>query len=444
MSAYTFKAKAAEPPEPVIDWYRKREAQRRWRNLMRTARTRDAAARWVSSCCSRSSGSVCGCRGALMTDQVIKQSAGKPDLPLVFGTLRNALIAMTRVREFGNVKYRKIAEAAGVPFDPKSWRRVEPERYLASAARHLAAVCAGERSNAEDGGVSHIAQAMVDLGFLFEIEAARATEPAPAPAPELEQEPECPKTMPSRERPTLPPEPPGILPPPLPALPLAPATAELIAAGPHVRQHVPAYLWGEGGQRVKLRINSVRDLPSLTYIVDVMSRKRRWSDQYADAISLARHSIMVAVIASTLTPTHIDRCNNRSFNRLIRSCLMHDAAEAPYGDIPTPRKRLERAMLPPGVEHPNDILTREFDHAMAARYDLDFSDPRIKQADNIACCVEGMARKLPQSELDLWFSPETQAAARGYSVPTINDPQFDAAEWWKRWRMAGGKEDGDS
>lgn len=366
-----------------------------------------------------------------MSDQVIKQSAGKPDLPLVFGSLRNALIAMTRVREYGVEKYRKLAEEAGVPFDPESWRRVEPERYLASAARHLLAVCAGERSNPEDGGVSHIAQAMVDLGFLFEIEAARATEPAPAP----ELEPPCPATMPSRERPTLPPpaERAPVLPPP--------PAAELVAAGPHVRQHVPAYLWGENGQRVKLRIASLQDLPPLTHIVDVMARKRRWSDQYADAISITRHSIMVAVIASNLTPAHIDRCD-RSFNRLIRSCLMHDAAEAIYGDIPTPRKRLERAMLPPGVEHPNDVLTREFDHAMAARYDLDFTDPRIKQADNIACCVEANARRLPESELDLWFSPETRKAAEAWGVPITNDAGFDAAEWWKRWTMAGGKVDG--
>lgn len=434
-----------------------------------------------------------------MADQVIKQSAGKPDLPLVFGSLRNVLIAMTRVREYGCDKYRKIAEAAGVPFDPESWRRVEPERYLASAARHLAAVCAGERSNAEDGGVSHIAQAMVDLGFMFEIEAARATEPAPAPERPIEDcicnvtpcecEPlskPCPATMPSRERPTLPPQPPmpalffdaakgvarplaealkalsskpadcgcgkgeacaqgawkpgeraPVLPPPLPALTLASATAELVTAGPHVRQHVPAYLWGENGQRVKLRIASLQDLPPLTHIVDVMARKRRWSDQYADAISLARHSIMVARIAVTLPCAA-----GEGMSRLIRSCLMHDAAEAIYGDIPTPRKRLERAMLPPGVEHPNDVLTREFDHAVAARYDLGFTDSRIKQADNIACCVEAVARKLPESELDLWFSPETRKAAEAWGVPITNDEGFDAAEWWKRWTMAGGKADG--
>lgn len=373
-----------------------------------------------------------------MADQVIKQSAGKPDLPLVFGSLRNALIAMTRVREYGCDKYRKIAEAAGVPFDPESWRRVEPERYIASAARHLVAACAGERSNAEDGGVNHLAQAMVDLGFVIEIEAARATEPAPAPERNAggtrQIEPlskPCPATLTSRERPTLPPpaERAPVLPPP--------PAAELVAAGPHVRQHVPAYLWGENGQRVKLRIASLQDLPPLTHIVDVMARKRRWSDQYADAISLARHSIMVARIAVTLPCAA-----GEGMSRLIRSCLMHDAAEAIYGDIPTPRKRLERAMLPPGVEHPNDVLTREFDHAVAARYDLDFTDSRIKQADNIACCVEAVARKLPESELDLWFSPETRKAAEAWSVPITNDEGFDAAEWWKRWTMAGGKVDG--
>lgn len=368
-------------------------------------------------------------KGEIVSNQVIKQSAGKPDLPLVFGSLRNALIAMTRVREYGVEKYRKLAEEAGVPFDPESWRRVEPERYLASAARHLLAVCVGERSNPEDGGVSHIAQAMVDLGFLFEIEAARATEPAPAP----ELEPPCPATMPSRERPTLPPpaERAPVLPPP--------PAAELVAAGPHVRQHVPAYLWGENGQRVKLRIASLQDLPPLTHIVDVMARKRRWSDQYADAISLARHSIMVARIAVTLPCAD---GGGSGTPRLVRSCLMHDAAEAVYGDIPTPRKRLERAMLPAGVEHPNDVLTREFDHAIAARYDLDFTDPRIKQADNIACCVEATARRLPESELDLWFSPETRKAAEAWGVPITNDAGFDAAEWWKRWTMAGGKVDG--
>lgn len=110
---------------------------------------------------------------ASCASQVTKQDAGKPDWTLIFGHIQNALLACVRVREFGNKKYRAIAEKAGVPFDPESWRTNAPERYIKSAARHLLAVIAGERINHEDGEVEHIAQAMIDLAFAYEVELAR-------------------------------------------------------------------------------------------------------------------------------------------------------------------------------------------------------------------------------------------------------------------------------
>lgn len=102
--------------------------------------------------------------------EITKQKAGKPDWTLLLGPLHNALTAMVRVREYGNVKYRRIAEEHGVPFDPESWRDNPANDYIASAARHLMAVCAGERVNEQDGGLEHMAQAMIDLGFALEIE----------------------------------------------------------------------------------------------------------------------------------------------------------------------------------------------------------------------------------------------------------------------------------
>ncbi len=102
--------------------------------------------------------------------EITKQKAGKPDWTLLLGPLRNALVAMVRVREFGNRKYSAIAATAGVPFDSESWRDNTAQDYLASAARHLVAACAGERVNEADGGCEHIAQAMIDLGFAYEIE----------------------------------------------------------------------------------------------------------------------------------------------------------------------------------------------------------------------------------------------------------------------------------
>lgn len=109
--------------------------------------------------------------------EITKQKAGKPVWSRIMAHIPNALLAMIDVRRFGNEKYEKIARDAGVPFDPESWRKNPAADYLDSAQRHLAALMRGERINAEDGGVHHAAQAMIDLAFFFEIEHAQKGPP---------------------------------------------------------------------------------------------------------------------------------------------------------------------------------------------------------------------------------------------------------------------------
>src|SRR5678815_6095428 len=252
--------------------------------------------------------------------EITKQKAGKPQWRHVLRHLPNALEAMVRVREYGNAKYARIAVEAGVPFDPESWRTNPPDDYLDSAARHLVAVMRGERVNHEDGGVNHMAQAMIDLAFAFEIEHAQR-QACPA-LQALYDAPLCDSDRPPSTQPS--------------------------ARAPQGLPLDRSYLWADGGAHLELLIRHPDQLPSLVTLVDAMARIKRWGGHCEAACSLARHCVNVARIARETAEPYD--------TMLVRSALCHDLAEALYGDIPTPRKALERAMLPAGVEHPNDCL----------------------------------------------------------------------------------------
>lgn len=299
--------------------------------------------------------------------EVTKQKAGKLQWDTIFRHVQGALAAMVRVREYGNEKYSRIAAEHGVPLDPESWRQNPPGDYYASAARHLMALMRGERINHEDGGCHHAAQAMIDLAFAYEIENAAKPEP----------------------------------------------TSD-------------AYYWTDDGARQRLVIDRVEDLPPLEWIIDVLSRKRRWADHFDDAISVARHCILVTKIAWE------DSTRDR---RLVRACLLHDAHESLYGDTPTPLKHLQRGMLPPGVTNPNDALAAKFDAALEKKYDVNLSDPRIKRADLIAGCVEACWRGIRESALCEWYSADVVEASRPWRLKThIAWPAHDdAAQWWRCW-----------
>lgn len=99
-----------------------------------------------------------------VSDQSAKQDAGKVRWALLLAHMPKALEACVKVREYGEKKYGTS----------ESWKSVEPARYLEAAARHVICAMQGERVNEADGGVNHLAQAIVDLLFALEIESKKA------------------------------------------------------------------------------------------------------------------------------------------------------------------------------------------------------------------------------------------------------------------------------
>jgi len=92
-----------------------------------------------------------------------KADQGKPQLSLVLGSLRSALEAVTRVREFG---YQKYGSRDG-------WREVADakQRYTDALLRHAVAYAAGEQFDAESGKPT-LAHLVCDALFLLELDLA--------------------------------------------------------------------------------------------------------------------------------------------------------------------------------------------------------------------------------------------------------------------------------
>lgn len=90
-------------------------------------------------------------------DQTIKADAGKERLSLVPVEI---IRAISRVREFGNRKYK----------DPDSWQRVEIFRYRDAAFRHLLRYIENPNGVDEESGLSHLWHLACNIAFLIELE----------------------------------------------------------------------------------------------------------------------------------------------------------------------------------------------------------------------------------------------------------------------------------
>lgn len=91
-----------------------------------------------------------------MNDQTIKADLGKPRLSLVPSQI---IRDIARVREYGNEKYS----------DPDSWMRVEPQRYIDAAYRHMLAFVDNPNGNDEESGLPHLWHLACNVAFLCEM-----------------------------------------------------------------------------------------------------------------------------------------------------------------------------------------------------------------------------------------------------------------------------------
>lgn len=91
-----------------------------------------------------------------MNDQSIKADAGKPELRFVPSEI---IRDIARVREYGNRKYP----------DPNSWKRVEKERYIDAAYRHMLSFVENPTGKDEESGLPHLWHLACNVAFLCEL-----------------------------------------------------------------------------------------------------------------------------------------------------------------------------------------------------------------------------------------------------------------------------------
>lgn len=89
--------------------------------------------------------------------QNFKADAGKPNPLLLETGCPRALLAVTRVLDFGALKYEQ-----------NSWQSIEVERYNAAARRHRLARDLGEERDTETG-LLHLAHEAANLLFQLEM-----------------------------------------------------------------------------------------------------------------------------------------------------------------------------------------------------------------------------------------------------------------------------------
>lgn len=89
--------------------------------------------------------------------QNFKADAGKPNPLLLETGCPRALLAVTRVLDFGALKY-----------EAHSWQGIEVERYNAAARRHRLARDLGEERDSESG-LLHMAHEAANLLFQLEM-----------------------------------------------------------------------------------------------------------------------------------------------------------------------------------------------------------------------------------------------------------------------------------
>ena len=93
-----------------------------------------------------------------MNNQKIKADAGKPKLSLV---PPNIIVAIARIREYGNNKYPEGGK--------DNWKEVEPERYIDAAYRHLLACKDNIWELDEESGYPHLWHLACNVAFLCEL-----------------------------------------------------------------------------------------------------------------------------------------------------------------------------------------------------------------------------------------------------------------------------------
>lgn len=91
-----------------------------------------------------------------MTNQTIKQDAGKPQLHLVPPQI---IYDIAKVREYGVKKYGS----------EDSWRQVEFNRYLDAYLRHTMAMMADPFAIDKESGIAHYKLAACNLAFMCEM-----------------------------------------------------------------------------------------------------------------------------------------------------------------------------------------------------------------------------------------------------------------------------------
>ena len=96
--------------------------------------------------------------------QAFKADAGKPNPLLLETGCPRALLAVTRVLDFGALKY-----------EPNSWQKVEMKRFNAAARRHRIARDLGEERDPESG-LLHLAHEAANILFQLETKCVENSE----------------------------------------------------------------------------------------------------------------------------------------------------------------------------------------------------------------------------------------------------------------------------
>lgn len=155
----------------------------------------------------------------------------------------------------------------------------------------------------------------------------------------------------------------------------------------------------------------------------------RWAGHTVRFYSVAEHSVRVARLVEDLGGTP----------EQVRAGLLHDAAEAFLGDMPSPFKRLpDLAGYRALIEAAEKAI---FDH-----FDLPelHEDPLVKQADEMMLVVEKEDLFRPHSEhaaaiAAAWATgPALPPRPRAAFIRTTESDQGWAADFVAEWRRAGG------
>lgn len=161
-------------------------------------------------------------------------------------------------------------------------------------------------------------------------------------------------------------------------------------------------------------------------IVHALSRIARFSGATRGdyGYTVAQHSLLVAdLVASWGAPPE-----------LVREALLHDAAEAYYGDITAPVQVAIRAMMPVNDEgrvarSPLDALKARVDAVVRSALGLPAEEsPLVRRADLVALAIERRDLMAPCARD--WQLPEF--APPGVSVGDVLDPRTAAYMMRKR------------